>query len=393
MPVSFGLVGPSGRDMALALEGEDPATAPTNRVLELREMTESWTFHGVCAQPVPSVLRGFSAPVRLEMERSREDLVFLFAHDSDSFNRWDAGQTLFRDVLLELADTAAKGGKLFLDPTVVDAVRNILNDESLDGALKAQAMSLPGFSVLSQARTPVDPAALVQARDFVVETLSRELRGDLLAQRDAARPTGAYSADKKSINGRRLANAALGYLSASGDDEVMQMAAEQFEAADNMTDSQAALGCLVQTKGPHREKALDAFYEQWKDDALVLDKWFSIQAMSKPFGVEGYARLRAHKDFSIENPNRVRSLVGVFAMGNFRSFHAKDGSGYETLADAVLELDSLNPQVASRMVRALNPWKQFAAPYGDLMKAELERIVQKDGLSKDVFEIVSSALS
>ncbi|MFT6830021.1 MAG: aminopeptidase N [Planctomycetota bacterium] len=393
MPVGFGLVGPDGSDMGLALEGEDPAKAPTNRVLELRKGTQSWTFQGICAKPVPSVLRGFSAPVNLEMERTQEELAFLFAHDSDSFNRWDAGQTLFKGVLLDLAARAAKGERLTLEPAVVDAVRNILNDDSLDGSLKAQAMSLPGFSILSQAHTPVNPAALIKARDFVIETLSVELRDDLLAQRKAIRPTGAYSADKASINGRRLANAALGLLSASGEEDILAMAAEQFEAADNMTDSQAALGCLVQTMGAHRTKALQGFYERWSEDALVMDKWFGLQAMSRPFDVAAYEQLRAHKDFTMENPNRVRSLVGVFAMANFRGFHAEDGSGYKVIADAVLELDPKNPQVAARMVRALNPWKQFVAPYGDLMKSELERIKAKEGLSKDVFEIVSSALS
>ncbi len=393
MPVSFGLVGPSGADMALALEGEDPASAPTSRVLELTKDTDSWTFHGICAKPVPSVLRGFSAPVNLEMERSRADLAFLFAHDSDSFNRWDAGQTLFMEVLLELAEAAGRGEALKLDATVVDAVRNILNDESLDGSLKAQAMSLPGFSVLSQARTPVNPDALIQARDFVVETLSKELRDDLLAARKAAKPAGAYKADKASINGRRLANASLGLLAADGNAAALEMAAEQFASADNMTDSQAALGCLVQTDGPHRVEALATFYDRWKDDALVMDKWFALQAMSRPFDVKALAALREHQDFTMENPNRVRSLIGVFAMSNFRGFHAKDGSGYAAIADAVLELDAKNPQVASRMVRALNPWKQYAAPHSELMKAQLERIKGQEALSKDVFEIVSSALS
>ena len=393
MPVSFGLVGPSGADMGLALEGEDPEQAPTNRVLELTKGTDSWTFHGVCAKPVPSVLRGFSAPVQLEMERSREDLVFLFAHDSDSFNRWDAGQALFTEVLLELTDAAAKGEALKLDPAVVDAVRSILRDDSLDGSLKAQAMSLPGFSVLSQARTPVDPAALIAARDFVVDTLSVELRDDLMTVREAARPKGPYSADKQSVHGRRLSNAALGLLAATGDADVLKKASEQFKSADNMTDSQAALACLVQTEGPHRAEALAAFYERWKDDGLVMDKWFALQATSRPFDVKALAELRAHKDFTMENPNRVRSLIAAFAMANFRGFHAKDGSGYAAIGDAVLELDAKNPQVASRMVRAFNPWRQYAAPHSEHMKAQLERIKAQSGLSKDVFEIVASALS
>ncbi|MEM8710084.1 MAG: aminopeptidase N [Planctomycetota bacterium] len=393
MPVAFGLVGPGGGDMGLALEGEDPEKASTSRVLELRKATQTWTFHGICARPVPSVLRGFSAPVNLEMERSREDLAFLLGNDSDAFNRWDAGQTLFKEVLLELSDAALRGEELSLDATVIEAVRNIVNDDTLDGSLKAQAMSLPGFSVLSQARTPVDPESLVRARDFVIERLSVELRDDLIARRAEARPKGSYSADKDSIHGRRFANAALGLMTATGDEAMLRVATEQFKAADNMTDSQAALGCLVQTPGAHRDAALETFYGRWKDDALVLDKWFAIQAISRPFDAGALASLRAHADFTLENPNRVRSLIGAFAMQNFRGFHAKDGSGYRAVSDLVMDLDSLNPQVASRMVRALNPWKQFVAPYGDAMKAELERIVKKEGLSKDVFEIVSSALA
>lgn len=393
MPVTFGLVGTGGADMQLAFEGEDVESAPTERVLELMKESQLFTFHGICSKPVPSVLRGFSAPVKLDMQRSREDLAFLFANDSDAFNRWDAGQALFMDVLLELEAASAKGETLTLDPVVIEAVRSVVNADDLDGSLKAQAMSLPGFSILSQARTPVNPDALVAARDFVVETLSEALGDDLVRVRDAARPTGEYRADKESVHGRRLSNAALGLMSAKSNDAATAAAKAQFASADNMTDSQAALACLCQTEGPARDEALAEFYARWKDDALVLDKWFTLQATSRPADVAAINVLRAHKDFSLENPNRVRSLVGAFTMANFRGFHASDGSGYAFLADVVMELDSTNAQISSRLVRALNPWKQFAEPWGSKMKAQLERIAAKDGLSKDVFEIVSSALA
>lgn len=392
MPVSVGLVGPNGKDMCLAFAGEDVESAPTTRVLELVEETQTFTFHGICERPVPSVLRGFSAPVTLEMERSREELAFLYAHDSDSFNRWDAGQTLFRDVILELEGKAAAGEELTLDPAVVEAMRSVLRDEGLDGSLKAQAMSIPGFRVLSLARTPVNPEALIKARDFVVETMARELEGDLIAVREAARPEGPYSADAASIHGRRLSNACLGFLSAIDGGPGTALAAEQFESADNMTDSQAALACLCQRDGAERTEALQAFYERWSGDDLVMDKWFALQGSSRPVGAAAVETLRAHKDFTMDNPNRVRSLVGAFAMNNFRGFHAKDGSGYRFLADVVMELDPKNPQIASRLVRALNPWREFASPWSEAMRGELERIKALDGLSKDVFEIVAASL-
>ena len=392
MPVVTGLLGPGGEALPMALEGEDPSAAPTERVLELTGETQSWTFHGVSAAPVPSILRGFSAPVRLEVERTRAELAFLYAHDSDSFNRWDAGQTLLTEVILDLAARSSRREELVMDSVVIDAVRNVLADEALDGSLKAQAISVPGLSVLSQATTPVNPSALVEARDFVVRSLVRELRSELVAVREAAKPAGAYQADKASIAGRRLANAALGYLNAVDDPAARTMAAEQFGAADNMTDSQAALACLCQHACDERDAALASFYDCWRDDALVMDKWFSLQAASRLTGAEAIRSLRGHADFKLENPNRVRSLVGVFAMQNFRGFHAEDGSGYEVLADTVIDLDPKNPQVASRLVRALNPWRRFEAPWGGMMKAQLERIAAREGLSKDVFEIVTSAL-
>ena len=393
MPVVVGLVGPDGQDVPLTLEGEDAATAPTERVLELTERTQSWTFHDVEERPVPSVLRGFSAPVRLEMDRSHDDLAFLFANDSDAFNRWDAGQTLLTDIVLGLAADAAKGEALQMDDSIVAAVRDILTADDLDGSLKAQAVSVPSLGVLSQSMTPVQPDALAQARDFVVQTLARELRAELLAARDAARPAGPYSADKASIAGRRLANAALGLLNAIQDDEVTRLASDQFAAADNMTDSQAALAVMCQHNGPERTASLQVFYDRWKEDALVLDKWFSLQAVSRVTDAAAVRELRSHADFQLENPNRVRALIGAFAMQNFRAFHAADGAGYELLADVVITLDPKNPQIASRLVRSLNPWKRYAAPWGEKMKAELERIAAQDGLSKDVFEIVSSALA
>ncbi len=393
MPVAFGLVGPDGRDMNLALAGEDVPSSPSQRTLELIATEASWTFHGICERPVPSVLRGFSAPVKLVMERSRDDLAFLFAKDSDAFNRWDAGQTLFTQVLLELADRAVRREELTLAPSVIDGIRSVLAADDLDGSSKAQAMSIPGFSMLSLAKAPVDPQALLTARQFLVQRVSEELEAELARVRNEARPAGPYRADKASVHGRRLANAALGFLTASGKTNAIAMAKDQFERADNMTDSQAALACLAQNAGPERDAAVAAFYERWKDDALVMDKWFAVQASSRPVDVAAMRELRAHPAFRIDNPNRARSLIHTFAGANPRGFHAVDGSGYAWIADVVLELDAFNPQSASGLVRTLAPWKRFAEPYGGAMKQQLERIGSKPGLSKDVFEIVSSSLA
>ncbi len=380
MPVSVGLLGRDGRDLE-------------RRVLELREDEERFEFVDVPEKPVVSLLRGFSAPVQLRMERSREELAFLMGHDEDAFNRWDAGQTLAQDLILELAADHSGGRPLELDPIFVDAARRLLTDEGLDGSLKALALTLPGDKVLAQAMEEVDVEGLHAARRFAIRELASRLEDELRTVYERNRPDGPYRNDRASIDRRRLQNLALRYLAAAGSDEGVTLARAHFDAADNMTDSQAALGALVDHARSEGDEAVEIFYERWKHDPLVVDKWFQTRAMAdRDDAVEVVLDLARHPDFTLENPNRARSLIGAFGSGNLFHFHRRDGAGYRFLADQVLALDPMNPQVAARMVSLFNQWRRFDAARRDLMRTELERIAALDGLSKDTGEIVGKAL-
>ncbi len=396
MPIQVGLLGPDGKDYGLRLAGESAGAildAPTSRVLELTELEQTFEFVGITAAPIPSILRGFSAPVELIIERSPEELAFLLAHDSDAFHRWEAGQVLFGDELLELTRRAQRGEALELAESSIEAMRKVLLDRELDGALKANMLALPSSLVLAQRMDVIDPDALHTARDFARKTLAASLADELRATYQAHAPSGPYSLDEAAVDARELRNACLGYLVELAGGEGVALAVRQFEAADNMTDSQAALACLVGTPGEPAQRALQQFYERWKDDALVLDKWFLLQALSpQPDVADRVVELTRHKDFHPQNPNRMRSLVGAFASSNLAGFHRRDGLGYRLLGDQVLGLQATNPQVAARLVSSFNQWRRFDEQRQALQRAQLERIAAQPGLCKDVFEIVHRAL-
>ncbi len=279
MPVAVGLMDASGSDLALRLSGEDSPGAET-RVLELSASEQTYVFVDVAAEPVPSILRGFSAPVILRMQRSREQLAFQMAHDSDSFKRWDAGQELAQEVLLGLIDDHAAGRELTLDAAFAAAWGRILADGSLDGSLKALALALPAEMHLGSQREPVPVEGIHAARTFLRQALAQHHRSALLATYQECSPAVAYSNDKASIDRRRLRSATLSYLGILGGVEERALAVTQFEGADNMTDAQAALMVLADAPGAEREKALEDFHAKWKHDALVVDKWFAVQALS-----------------------------------------------------------------------------------------------------------------
>jgi aminopeptidase N len=394
MPIVMGLIGSGGEALPLVLQGEDGSAPVFERVLQLRESEQSFVFTGLSACPVPSLARGFSAPVKLKMDRSRSDLAFLMGHDSDEFNRWDAGQELAMALLLDLAATASAKNPLSLDAEFSTAFGRLLNDAELDGSLKALALTLPGEKVIGQEMEVIDPDAVHAARQFMRGALAEAHRSDLQRIYDASSTQAPYSNDKAAIDRRRLRNVALAYLSALEDTEAVARLSRQFEAADNMTDSQAALAMLVDFEGPERDVALQTFYDRWHSDPLVLDKWFSVQAITRlPDALEKVLALSKHADFSMKNPNRLRSLIAVFCAGNPVHFHRADGAGYRFLADSVLELDPMNPQVSARLVSLFNQWRRFDIERQGLMQAQLKRIAETENLSKDVFEIVGRALS
>lgn len=391
IPIAVGLLDCEGKDVSLqSIQDESPGSATTS-VLMLYDRKRSFTFIGLKEQPTASVLRGFSAPVRLRMERSREELAFLMAHDSDSFNRWDAGQSLATQFLLELAAQAGRGETLECPRLFSDAFGKLLANDSLDSSIKALVLTLPSEVVAGQEMDVLDPDALHDAREFLRASLAESHRDALLAAYEALAADAAYRNDQWSINRRRLKNTVLAYLSTLNQPETTALVSAQF-AADNMTDVEAALKMLVNLDCAERDSALLEFYEKWRSDPLVLDKWFSLQAMSRRSDtLERVIELTSHPDFTLSNPNRVRSLLGAFAQNQVR-FHRKDGAGYVLLADYVLRIDSDNPQLASRLVSQFNNYRRFDESRQLLMSRELTRIAKRDGLSKDVFEIVERAL-
>ncbi len=393
IPVRLGLVGPDGRDCALRIEGQASQQVTSECILELKHHEQTFVFTGLEARPLPSVLRGFSAPVLLDMEYSREDLAFLLANDSDSFNRWDAGQKLFGDALLELTEASAKGEELQFDPLLAETFGRVLDDDSVDGSLRALALTLPAERELAQRMDVIQPQHLHRACEFLRRSLAETLQAALLETYRALAPAGPYTTDAQDVHRRRLRNCALSYLACLGRQETTALAWDQFQSADNMTDSQAALECLAELDVPERIAALDEFHRRWADDALVIDKWFTVQANSNMEGaVDRMRALASHPDFTLSNPNRARSLLFTFPTMNLSGFHVADGSGYRFLADNILAIDPNNPQLAARLVGPFLLWKRYDAERGALMKEELERLFAAPGLSKNTQEIVTRAL-
>jgi aminopeptidase N len=390
LPVGVGLLGPDGADLPLVLAGEDPARAVRSRVLELTDREQSFEFQGLAARPVPSLLRGFSAPVLLDFELSDADLAFLFAHDADPFQRWEAGQRLYRRAILSRLGQPDRP----LERELVEAFRAVLCAPGIDDSFRALALALPSELELAQALEVVDPEALHAARRAVREGLTRACAAELGELWESRRPNGPYQNHRAAIDQRRLANMVLACLCAPGDPRWLAAAAAHFDAADNMTDAQAALGILAQHDVPERSRALVAFQNRWKQDNLVLDKWYTAQATScLPATPARVRALLEAPDFLWSNPNRVRALVMAFASSNHVAFHARDGAGYRLVADAVLRLQGANPQIAARLAGAFNQWRRYEPGRRAAMGRELERIAAQEGLSKDVFEIVTRALA
>ncbi|WP_018988843.1 aminopeptidase N [Aromatoleum toluclasticum] len=398
IPVAVGLIGPDGKDLPLSLEGENHGGA-TTRVLVLSEAEQTFRFVGLAAEPGPSVLRGFSAPVILELDESDDRLAFRMAHDADAFNRWDAAQRYAERVILALAAEAAAGRVLALPAAFAQAFRALLNDAALDAAFRAQAAALPSETYLLERMEPADPAALRTALMYLMRELGKALAPDWLAICAAMEVAGEYRYHPGDAGRRALANLALKYLAAAGVGDGLARAEDQFARFDNMTEGFGALAALVQSASPAREAALSRFHERYRDDALVLDKWFALQASAWRWDAAAapvLGRVRALMDdpaFSLANPNKVYALLGSFFRANPAEFHAPDGSGHAFWADQVIALDSRNPQVAARMARALENWRRFTPALRQSIRAQIGRVAATPGLSPDVAEIVGKALA
>ncbi|MEQ6889859.1 aminopeptidase N [Halomonas sp. CS7] len=392
IPVRLGLVGTkSGRDLPLTLDGE---ALGTDAVIHLREDEQEFIFTEVSEAPVPSLLRGFSAPVRLHFPFGREDLAFLQAHDSDGFNRWDAGQRLALLALDDLIAAHRNGVEKVMDPRVVEAFRGVLEARIDDKAVLAQMLTLPSEAYIAEQQPLVDVDAIHAARTFVKQSLALALRDDFLRVFEENRSEAPYAPEPEQIAARSLKNVALSYLMAIEDEAGLELAQAQFAANHNMTDVRHALTLLVHgSRGDIADPALKAFGEKWAHDPLVMDQWFSLQVTRPQADVLDRVKfLMAHPAFSLKNPNRVRALIGAFANQNPVNFHRADGAGYRLLADTVIELNRLNPEIAARLITPLTRWARFDEARQELMKAELERI-RAEELSPNVYEVVEKALA
>ncbi|MFT6889118.1 MAG: aminopeptidase N [Halioglobus sp.] len=397
IPLAMGLLGEAG-NMPLKMSGEqpDPETSDnTHRILMVDKQEQSFVFEQVAESPVPSLLRSFSAPVRLQSQSTREDLYALMSRDDDGFVRWDSGQQMALSVIDEVQSDMAAGREPTVDPLLTHAFQNLLQDESLDAAMVAEMLTLPGENYLAELASQnggADVESIHTSRNLVKSAIAVACSDSLQARFGALASDEEYAPTAPQVAARSLRNVCLEYL-VVGDVENILLAQDQFFAATNMTDRLAALRiiCFYGTQS-QSELALDQFYQQWREETLVVNQWFQLQA-SIPGG-DGIARvqsLMSHPDFDLKNPNKIRALVGAFANNNPINFHRKDGQGYRLLTDVVIELNTLNPQIASRLLNPLTKWRNYAGRE-ELMKTELERLAALPNLSKDVFEIVTKSL-
>lgn len=398
IPVAMGLLGDAG-DLRLTLKGETlnaESADNTHRVLELTQPRESFVFVGLPERPVPSLLREFSAPVKLNFNYSFDDLLKIMSCDSDGFCRWDASQQLGVRLIHD-AMAAIKNSKTYqLNDAVISAYRQILNDGSLDKAMVAYMLSLPSEAYLSEIAEVVEVELIHQAREQVNAQLAAALQGELIQAYEAYPSDQAYQFNAEAIAARTLKNTALRLLILDNSKTSIDRAAKQLEHANNMTDEMAALQALISADGdyvaPIKSEALESFYQRWQHEALVVNQWLLAQAASKlPGTLNRVKALMQHEAFDMGNPNKIRSLIGSFCGGNAIHFHTREG--YEFLADQIITLNTLNPQIASRLLTPLSKWHKYAPARQQQMRAQLQRIMDQPALSKDVYEVVFKSLS
>jgi aminopeptidase N len=391
IPLTVGLVGRDGADLALALDGRPLARG----VVELKEAGHSFVFTGVAERPIPSLNRGFSAPIKLRLPIEPDDLRFLAAHDPDPFNRWQAVQTLAMSLLTGNVSALRAGAPAREDEGLMAALAAILADRRLEPAFVALALTPPSEADIGrEIGSDVDPDAVFAARKGLRAATGERL-GAALAETYARMITpGPYRPDAAGAGRRALRNVCLDLLAATQASDAIARALAQYDAADNMTARMAALETLSQHDRPERAHALDDFYRRYADDPLIIDKWLSLQAViPEPATLERVRALTSHPAFSMANPNRVRSLIGAFALANHTQFNRSDGAGYDFVADIVLTLDPKNPQVAARIVGAFRSWRALEEGRRARAEATLRRVAAAPSLSRDVGDIVARTLA
>ena len=398
IPVTVGLINKDGSIAPCKLQGSIPklelGNARNEVILHLTQAKQTFTFEGLKEQPVVSILRGFSAPVKLVMERSLEELAFLLSYDSDTFNRWEAGQQLAGQVIAGLIADIQNGREMQVDPIIITAFKQVMEQSWDDLSYFSLLLGLPSETYLAEQMQVVDVEAIHTAREFVVLTLAAQLQTPLKSLYLANHRDESGLFDSGAIGRRRIKNTCLGYLGRLERPDIQQWSQQQFDTAKNMTDQMAALAVVVNGSHPARQQCLSSFYQQWQAEALVIDKWFALQASShNPDTFATVQALMQHPAFNLKNPNRVRALIGAFSQANPLHFHAANGQGYQFLGSQIIALNTLNPQVASRMLSPLTSWRRYDEGRQALMKAQLERIMTIEAVSKDVYEVASKSLA
>jgi len=396
MPVVIGLLDSGGNDMPLKVKGW--SDQPENsKLLPHRHADETFVFSSIREEPVLSFLRNFSAPVKVEFERSDKELAFLMAHDSDSFNRWDAGQQLSLKYILAQVNAFQQGSELVVPEIFVSSFKKLLLDRQADPAFLALALSLPMENWIGQQMDIIDPDAIFSVLQFFRKELNERLRLEFLEIYRENIVSGPYTYSAMDAGRRSLKNTCLGYLLSPAEgnlpEDIFDIAVTQYESADNMTDKIAALKAVVNCSRDTGDRLLADYYDQWQADPLVVDKWLTLQAVCPlPGTLERVVRLTDHHAFILRNPNKVRALIGAFCQANHVCFHEKSGNGYTFLTDYVIRLDAMNPQIAARLLTPLTTWRRYDEGRQALMRRELERILAVDNLSGDVAEVAGKSL-
>lgn len=382
IPIKIGLLGENGKEI--------DTLKNVNRLIELKDTEQTFTFENLNEKPVVSLLREFSAPVKITPARSRKELVFLMQHDSDSLNRWDAAWTLSCQVILEVTEQFQQGRTPDIDPLYTKAFKSVLSEKKSDPALIAQAITLPQERYLAQQMDVVDVDNLYKAIRFIKETLASGNQQLLLEVYKKNSSNKEYSIAPDAMARRALKNRVLDYLVSVDNQELLEICNKQYENSNNMTDTIAVLSALNDSQDKLRDLVFSDFYDKWKSDPLVMDKWFALQAnSSSKFCLSKIKEFMEYPEFSMKNPNKVRSLIGVFANNNHVRFHEADGSGYNFIADSIIFLNKINPQIGARLSTSFSGWKKYDEERKKLIGTQLDTILETPDLSKNVYEVVS----
>ncbi len=392
IPLTMGLLNSAGQELPLQLQGESRPQG-AQRVLDVKDYEQSYVFVNINEKPVPSLLRNFSAPVKLHYPYSDEEFVFLMTHDTDGFNRWDACQQFVTGIILKLVDDYQCDRALYLSELFIAAFGHVLRNPDLDELLKSEMLVLPGISYLIECMAVADVEAVHHVREFIKKQLATRWHSEWRICYDENRQPGEFTFSREAMGKRRLRNLALHYVLLAGEEGSLDLAVAHYNEANNLTDRLGALEALNSFDATERDQVLAAFYDRYQKQHLVIDKWFRLQAMAPLQDTLLHVKnLLIHPAFDLKNPNKARALIGSFASANPLCFHAPNGLGYEFLVENVLEIDRFNPQVAARLIEPLIRWRKFDTKRQVLMKSGLEAIAAHPSLSKDVGEIVSKSL-